>query len=157
MPTIICAEYLSYYNSSRNSDKLFNIFLIRNDDNTYSCLTENGRRGSSLVRRTVCENVRRETAETKFWEKVREKRNHRETPYTNESFGGNYSQIASQANFNSESNTANKTTETKTTETKTDESKTNVIAFPTERIEKERKQPQTNGILNTEQFDSLEF
>ena len=96
MPTIIRAEYLSYYNSARNSDKLFNVFLILADDNTYSCLTENGRRGSSLVRRTVCQKVRRETAESKFWEKVREKCNHRETPYSIESFGNSYSQIASQ-------------------------------------------------------------
>jgi len=93
MPTIIRAEYLSYYNRLRNSDKLFNVFLILADDNTYSCLTENGRRGSGLVCRTVCENVRRETAESKFWEKVREKRNHRDTPYSNENSGSVYSQI----------------------------------------------------------------
>ena len=152
MPTIIRAEYLSYYNRIRNSDKLFNIFLIQEDDGTFSCLTENGRRGSNLVRRVVCEEVRHETAESKFWEKVREKRNHRETPYTNESFGSNYSQIASLYNFNSESNSTNKTNETKTAE-----AKPNVIVFPTERIEKQTNKPKTNGILNTEQFDSLEF
>lgn len=152
MPTIIRSEYLSYYNASRNSDKLFNVFLVRETDGTYSCLTENGRRGSNLVRRTVCENVRRETAETKFWEKVREKRNHRETPYTNESFGGNYSQIASQDNFNLDSYSTNKTTETKTAQ-----AKPNVIVFPTERIEKQTNKPKANGILNSEQFDSLEF
>jgi len=152
MPTIIRSEYLSYYNSYRNSDKLFNVFLVRETDGTYSCLTENGRRGSNLVRRTVCENVRRETAETKFWEKVREKRNHRDTPYTNESFGSNYSQIASQDNFNLDSNSTNKITEIKTAQ-----AKPNVIVFPTERIEKHTNKPKTNGILNTEQFDSLEF
>ena len=152
MPNLIRSEYLSYYNRLRNSDKLFNVFLIVADDNTYSCLTENGRRGSSLVRRTVCENVRRETAESKFWEKVREKRNHRETPYTNEPFPSIYSQIASQDNFKSGSNTTNKTTETRTVQ-----AKPNVIAFPTERIEKQINQPKSNGILNTEQFDSLEF
>ena len=150
MPTIIRAEYLSYSNRLRNSDKLFNIFLILTEDNTYSCLTENGRRGNHLVRRTVCENVRRETAEGKFWEKVREKRNHRDTPYTNESFGSNYSQIASQYPFNSQSNNSLKTNELKTVE-----SKTNVIAFPVEKSHSNLPKP--SGILNTNQLDSLEI
>lgn len=150
MPNIIRAEYLSYDNRLHNSDKLFNVFLILADDNTYSCLTENGRRGSNLVRRAVCENVRRETAESKFWEKVREKRNHRDTPYTNESFGSNYSQIASQYPFNSQPDNS-----IKTNELKTDETKTNVIAFPVEKSQKKSSKP--GGILNSNQLDSLEI
>lgn len=152
MPRIIRAEYLSYYNSARNSDKLFNIFLIQEDDGAFSCLTENGRRGSSLVRRTVCENARRETAESKFWEKVREKRNHRETPYTDEPTGSNYSQIASQYPFNSEPNNSLKTNEIKKVEPKT-----NLIAFPAGKSRNQAKKQGANGILNSEQFDSLEF
>lgn len=152
MPTIIRAEYLSYYNTSRNSDKLFNVFLILADNGTYSLLTENGRRGSSLVRRTVCENARRETAESKFWEKVREKRNHRETPYTDEPTGSNYSQIASQYPFNSEPNNSLKTNEIKKVEPKT-----NLIAFPVGKSQNQAKKQGANGILNSEQFDSLEF
>lgn len=152
MPTIIRAEYLGYYNRLRNSDKLFNVFLLLNDNGTYSCMTENGRRGSSLVRRTVCENVRRETAEGKFWEKVREKRNHRETPYSEEPFGNSYSELASRYTFNAQNNNANKTNVSKT-----DESKSNVINFPAERIEKHVPKTKQNGILNSDQFDSLEF
>ena len=152
MPVIIRAEYLSHYNRHRNSDKLFNVFLILADDDTYSCLTENGRRGSSLVRRTVCEAVWRETAESKFWEKVREKRNHRDTPYTNEPFGNNYSQIASQYPFNSQSNDSLKTNELKTVEPKT-----NIISFPVEKSQNQPKKSVPGGILNSEQFDSLEF
>ncbi|NJM51927.1 MAG: hypothetical protein HC846_00225 [Blastocatellia bacterium] len=125
MPTIIRAEYLSYYNRLRNSDKLFNIFLIQEDDGTFSCLTENGRRASNLVRRTVCENVRRERAESKFWEKIREKRNHRETPYRDESSGESYSQIASL--YNSGTNT--RIVEI-TNPTKSVEPKANIIVFP---------------------------
>lgn len=150
MPTIIRAEYLSYYNSSLNSDKLFNVFLILGDDNNYSCLTENGRRGSSLVCRTICENVRRETAESKFWEKVREKRNHRDTPYSTESTGSNYSQIASQYHFISQSNNSVKTDEIKTFEAKTD-----VIEFPNN--QRQPPKPKPTGILNSDQFDSLEL
>lgn len=152
MPIIIRAEYLSYYNQARNSDKLFNIFLIQEDDGTFSCLTENGRRGSNLVRRTFCERVRRETAESRFWEKLREKRNHRDTPYTNESFGSNYSQIASQYPFNSQPNNSLITNELKKVEPKT-----NVISFPVEKSQNQSKKSNVSGILNSEQFDSLEF
>lgn len=151
MLSIIRAEYLSYYNSSRNSDKLFNVFLIQADDGNYSCLTENGRRGNHLVRRTICENVRRETAENKFWEKVREKRNHRETPYTNETSGSSYSQIASQFKFSQPDDSV------KTNELKTTESKTNVIAFPVKESQKTSPKPKPGGILNSEQFNSLEI
>jgi hypothetical protein len=150
MPTVIRAEYLSYYNRLRNSDKLFNVFLILADDGTYSCLTENGRRGSNLVRRTVCENVRRETAEQRFWEKVREKRNHGSTPYTDESFGYNYSQVASQYSFNTQPENAVAKNQVKTVQPKE-----NVIVFPVEKVN--TKKPNLVGILNSDQFDSLEI
>ena len=150
MPKIARAEYLGYYNRPRNSDKLFNVFLILADDGTYSCLTENGRRGSNLVRRTVCENVRRETAEQRFWEKVREKRNHGSTPYTDESFGYNYSQLASQYSFDTQPANAVAKIQVKTVK-----SKENVIAFPVEKVN--TKKANLNGILNSDQFDSLEI
>ena len=150
MPTIVRAEYLGYYNRLRNSDKLFNVFLILADDGTYRCLSENGRRGSNLVRRVVCENVRREQAEQKFWEKVRDKRNHGSTPYTDESFGYSYSQIASQYSINSQTESA-----TATNQVKVSQPKQNVIAFPVEKIQ--NKKPNASGILNSEQFDSLEI
>lgn len=152
MSTMVRAEYLSYYNPSRNSDKLFNVFLILDENGTYSCLTENGRRGSSLVCRTVCVQVRRETAEQRFWEKVQGKRNHRETPYTDESSGASYSQIASQYSFNSEANNSIKTNDLKTIE-----SETNVIAFPVEKSQRQSPKSKPSGILNSEQFDSLEI
>jgi hypothetical protein len=117
------------------------------DDGTYSCLTENGRRGSNLVRRTVCAQVRRETAEQRFWEKVRDKRNHGSTPYTNEPFGYSYSQLASQYSFNTQPENAAVSTQVNTKE--------NVVAFPVEKVN--TKKPNTGGILNSDQFDSLEF
>lgn len=152
MSTLVRAEYLSYYNPSRNSDKLFNVFLILDEDGTYRCLTENGRRGNSLVCRTVCEKVRRERAEQSFWEKVREKRNHRETPYSNEPFGLNYSQTASLYASNQQPDQL-----TVRSETEKVEPKTNVIEFPFEKSESRAKKPKPGGILNSEQFDSLEF
>jgi hypothetical protein len=152
MPTIIRVEYLSYYNVSRNSDKLFNVFLIRSDDGTYSCLTENGRRGSNLVRRAVCEKVRRETAEQRFWEKVRDKRNHPDTPYTNEILGNSHSQIASQYDLNLPTES-----EVQPSHTQTGQLKENVIAFPVEKINNQPKHPKPGGILNSDQFNSLEI
>lgn len=150
MPTIIRAEYLSYYNHARNSDKLFNVFLVLADDGSYSCLTENGRRGSNLVCRTVCAQVRRETAEQRFWEKVREKRNHGSTPYTDESFGYNYSQLASQYSFTTQPENAVTKPQVKMVQPKE-----NVIAFPVEKVQS--KKPNAGGILNSDQFDSLEI
>lgn len=150
MPIIIRAEYLSYYNPVRNSDKLFNVFLVRNDEGTYSCLTENGRRGSKLVCRIVCEDVRRETAEQRFWEKVREKRNHEATPYTNESFGSGYSQIASEFPFQISANN-----ESPKNSPNPGQKQENVIVFPVEKAN--AKKPNTGGLLNSDQFDSLEL
>ena len=153
MPRIVRAEYLSYYSSARNSDKLFNVFLIINDDNTYTCVTENGRRGSKLVLRTLCEKVRREIAEQKMWRKVSEKRNHGSTPYQDESFGFNYSQIVKDIGFNQSNFNSFPTTDQ--SENSIDV-KSNVIEFPTSNAKKPSKSKR-HGILNTEQLESLEI
>ena len=157
---IILTEYLSYYNSARNSDKLFNIFLIEDTDGTFSCLTENGRRGSTLVRRTLCSKTGRAAAESKFCQKLDEKRYHCETPYTNEAFGANYSQIVreySSGQSQIESVSANRTNQSKPIDNAVPLSNENIIAFPVPKKEKPREQPKQSGILNQDQFDSLEI
>ncbi len=53
---IIDAEHLRYCNPARNSDKIFNIFLVEEDDGRHSCISEYGRKGTSLVRVVVCSN-----------------------------------------------------------------------------------------------------
>lgn len=78
---IVEAEFLRYSNPAINSDKVFNIFLVEEDDGSYSCLSEYGRRGSSLVRVVICSNKSRPIAERAFRKKLDAKRNHRETPY----------------------------------------------------------------------------
>jgi hypothetical protein len=160
MPGIIRAEYLSYYSRERNSDKLFNIFLIEETDGTFSCLTENGRRGSNLVRRALCTRTGRATAESKLRQKLDEKRYHRDTPYQDEAFGANYSQIAREYGFNqsqSESVSADRLSQPKPAGKTAQPSNRNVIAFPAPKKEKPREQPKQSGILNQEQFDSLEI
>lgn len=160
MPRIIRAEYLSYYNSARNSDKLFNIFLIQEDDGSFSCLTENGRRGSNLVRRTLCANVRRESAESILRQKLDDKRYHRETPYTDETFGANYSQVAKELSNNKSQRESEATIQINLTTPVRSAPPTksgNIISFPVEIKEKPRHQPKQSGILNQEQLDSLEI
>ena len=156
MPRIIRAEYLSYYNSARNSDKLFNIFLIEDDDGTYRCVTEHGRRGSRLVRNTLCTKQRCDTAESKLREKFNDKRFHRDTPYIDEPFGYNYSQVATEYNSNSQASSFILPPDTENSGN-TSSTKSNVIAFPVEKTEREVIKPKPNGILNSDQFDSLEL
>lgn len=159
MPRIIRAEYLSYYNPARNSDKLFNIFLVQEDDGTFSCITENGRRGSTLVRRTLCSKTGRATAESKFRQKLDDKRYHRDTPYAVEAFGANYSQIAREYASDRTQNESVAVNQSRRNIPVNSAALTNknVIPFPASKKEKSREQPKHSGILNQEQLDSLEI
>lgn len=159
MPRIHRAEFLSYYNARRNSDKLFNVFLIEDDDGTFRCASENGRRGTTLVRRTLCSKTTRPNAERHLRQKLSAKRNHRETPYTDEPFGFNYSPLAREYNFASAQGSFILPAETNqpAASGKSSEPKRNIIAFPSEKTEKTRQKPKPTGILNQEQFDSLEI
>lgn len=164
MPRIVRAEFLSYYNSARNSDKLFNVFLIEDDDGTYRCVSEYGRRGTNLVRDTLCSKTTRPNAESHLRQKLSAKRNHRETPYTNEPFGFNYSPLAreygftaAQSSFILPPDAVQPTAATTTPSGSKSESKRKVIQFPVEKTEKPRQKPKPTGILNQEQFDSLEI
>lgn len=94
MPQIIRAHFLFYENFRRNADKVFNLFVIRDDDGNYRCITENGRRNTNLVVRTVCEKSSLATAESYFRQKLNEKKEHRETPYSDDSRGHFISQTA---------------------------------------------------------------
>ena len=163
MPRIHRAEFLSYYNARRNSDKLFNVFLIEDDDGTFRCASENGRRGTTLVRRTLCSKTTRPNAERHLRQKLSAKRNHRETPYTDEPFGQNYSQIAREYGFaprSTESVAADSNRATRQSaplENTPAATRANVIAFPVEKKENPKNKPQPSGIFNQGQFDSLEF
>ena len=163
MPRIVRAEFLSYYNSRRNSDKLFNVFLIEDDDGTFRAVSEYGRRGTNLVRDTLCTRTTRDFAESKLRQKLTAKRNHRETPYTDEPFGYNYSQIAREYDYDNSrtaqtsetnSNRARRQSEATTNAPAT---KAHVIAFPVEKKESPKNKPQPSGIFNQGQFDSLEI
>lgn len=159
MPRIVRAEFLSYYNSARNSDKVFNVFLIEETDRTFSCVTEYGRRGNRLVRDTLCASQSREAAEGKLRQKLIAKRNHRETPYSDDAFGFNYSQVAGEYDFSPSSgeSNANRVNQSAVEPQNSVRQKAKIIEFPTEKKEVRRNKPEQTGILNKSQFDSLEI
>ena len=162
MPQIVRAEFLSYYNPRRNSDKLFNVFVIETDDGYFSCVSEYGRRGTNLVRDTLCTRATREFAESKLRQKLTAKRNHRETPYTDEPFGYNYSQLAREYGYNNRTENdgaaSNRTSRQSATAVEiVPAAKPNVVAFPVEKKESRKNEPKRAGIFNQEQFDSLEI
>lgn len=140
---IIDAEYLHYRDPSKNSDKIFNIFLVEDVDGSHSCISEHGRRGTSLVRVVVCSNKSRTVAERAFRQKLEAKRNHRETPYWNSSKGADQSPFARECR--AARNSANHTSPP---------------AIP---VVLEKAKPaaggrsKMNGILNQDQIDSLEI
>ena len=140
---IVEAEYLHYRNPARNSDKVFNIFLVEEDDGSYGCISEYGRRGTSLIRIVVCSNKPRPIAESAFRKKLEAKRNHRLTPYRDSSDGSDQSpfarEISSRPALMSHASIPK-------------------VAGPTEaRKQAADRRMRINGILNQGQIDSLEF
>lgn len=159
MSQIVRAEFLKYYNPNRNSDKVFNVFLIEEEDGTFSCVSEYGRRGNRLVRDPLCTRTSREAAESKFRQKLFAKRNHRETPYMDDAFGRSISRIAGEYDFKQTGNNTESSSRVDQFSPAVSEisQKQNVIKFPTKKIDSKRQKPKPSGIFNQEQFDSLEI
>lgn len=140
---ILDAEYLHYSNASRNSDKIFNIFLIDEGDESYSCISEYGRRGTSLVRVVVSSHDPLAAARRAFRKKVEAKRNHRVTPYWDSPDGANQSPFVSE--YATRQLLAAHTSPPKI-----------AVALKTEEPAADRRS-KMNGILNQGQIDSLEI
>jgi hypothetical protein len=159
MPRIVRAEFLSYTDARRNSDKLFNVFVIEDEDGTYRAISEYGRRGNNLVRDTLCAKATREFADSQMRHKLFAKRNHRETPYTDEPFGFNYSGLVREYGYNSRTENAplNSKRAVEPTTKNVSSKKASVIEFPAAQKETPRREPKLMGIINQEQFDSLEI
>ena len=90
MPEIIKKCFLYHYDSSINADKVFNLFLIDNEDGTYSALQEYGRSETKLNVKPLVECCSLGSAQNRYSEKRFEKINHRRTPYI-ETFNCSYS------------------------------------------------------------------
>lgn len=90
MPQIIKKCFLYHYDSSINSDKVFNLFLIKNDDGSYAALQEYGRSETKLNVKPLAENCSLPLAESRYSAKRFEKIHHKKTPYV-ETFNCSYS------------------------------------------------------------------
>jgi len=90
MPQIIKKCFLYHYDSSINSDKVFNLFLIDNQDGTYSAISEHGRSETKLNVKPVVERCSLSFAQNRYFEKRSENIYHRRTPYI-ETFNCSYS------------------------------------------------------------------
>jgi hypothetical protein len=82
MPVIFKKCFLFHYDLSINSDKVFNLFLIDNQNGTYSAISEHGRCGAKLRVFPLVENCSLSLAQSRYSEKLNEKIYHRKTPYT---------------------------------------------------------------------------
>ncbi len=90
MPVIYKKCFLYHYDSSINSDKVFNLFLIDNEDGTYTAISEHGRSETKLNVKPLAERCSLSLAQNRFTEKRFEKVHHRRTPYV-ETFNCSYS------------------------------------------------------------------
>ena len=161
MPTIIKKCFLYHFDSSINSDKVFNLFLIDNEDGSYSAISEYGRGETKLNVKPLVEDCSLSLAQSRYSAKRFEKIHHKKTPYI-ETFNCSYSP------------TFKKYDSTKKPETITFQS-AKVIDFKsansssksplpaekqsgeqraTETVERRSKQI---GVLNLNQLDALEF
>lgn len=90
MPQIIKKCFLYHIDSSINSDKVFNLFVIDNEDGTYTAISEHGRSETKLNVKPLAERCSLSLAQNRFAEKRFEKVHHRRTPYV-ETFNCSYS------------------------------------------------------------------
>jgi hypothetical protein len=90
MPQIIKKCFLYHIDSSINSDKVFNLFVIDNEDGTYTAISEHGRSETKLNVKMFAERCSLSLAQNRFAEKRFEKIHHRRTPYI-ETFNCSYS------------------------------------------------------------------
>jgi len=82
MPVIVKKCFLYHYNPAINSDKVFNLFLIDNQNGTYSAISEHGRSGTKLRVLPLARNCSLALAQNRYSEKRTQKVFHKETPYT---------------------------------------------------------------------------
>ena len=90
MPQIIKKCFLYHIDSSINSDKVFNLFLVDNEDGTYTTISEHGRSETKLNVKPLAERCTLSLAQNRFAEKRFEKVHHKRTPYV-ETFSCSYS------------------------------------------------------------------
>lgn len=156
MSLILKKSFLFHYDPSINSDKVFNLFVIDNQNGSYSAISEYGRSGTKLAVKPLIENCSLSLAQSHFTAKLDEKIYHKRTPYLhtlNPSTSPTYKQLVVQAKPLEQINETAKIYDFKSVQTpllKENESGEEVG----ELREKRSKQI---GVLNLNQLDALEF
>ena len=82
MPVIFKKCFLFHYDPKINSDKVFNLFLIDNQNGTYCAISEHGRSGTKLNVKPLVENCSLSLAQSRYSEKLIRKDLSPKTPYT---------------------------------------------------------------------------
>lgn len=142
MPSrIVSAEYLQYRDRARNSDKIYNIFLVEETDGNFCCVSEYGRREAWPVTVLLCSNKSGPIAEQVFRKKVEAKRQHPTTPYWTSTDGPSQSPFAKA--HASQPDGVSDIPNTKAVSSSAKQAVGN--------------KPKTNRILNQAQIDSLEI
>lgn len=161
MPAIIKKCFLYHYDSSINSDKVFNLFLIDNENGTYSAISEHGRSETKLNVKPLVEGCSLSLAQSRYTEKRFEKINHRRTPYI-ETFNCSYSPtVKKYGTVTVSENVAYKPA--KVIDFKPAAPQENISDPPKEKSgeqtssETSDKRLKRIGVLNLNQLDALEF
>lgn len=160
MPVIYKKSFLFHYDPSINSDKVFNLFLLDNEDGTYSAISEHGRSGTKLRILPLVENCSLALAQSRYSAKLSEKVYHPKTPYKHTL---NAATSPTYKNFSAEKPHVVKPLETakiidfKSVESsKSDQSPTEKQSGEQETAASERRSKRI-GVLNLNQLDALEF
>jgi hypothetical protein len=159
MPVIFKKCFLFHYDPKINSDKVFNLFLIDNQNGTYSAISEYGRSGTKLNVKPLIENCSFSVAQNYYSAKLSEKTNHPKTPYTqtlNASSSPTYQKFISEKPLSGAAKVidfkpAGLSTNFAPSAEKESGEQTTAKAEPVERRLKRI------GVLNLNQLDALEF
>jgi len=162
MPFIIKKCFLFHYDPNINSDKVFNLFLIDNQNGTYSAISEHGRNGTNLNVKPLVENSSLSVAQSRYSAKIDEKVYHKKTPYK---YTLNASNSPTFKKFGVATQSVNPTETAKIINFKSAQPNANVTppaekgsgeqsAATAEVIERRSKRI---GVLNLDKLDALEF
>ena len=161
MPIIFKKCFLFHCDPAINSNKVFNVFLIDNQNGSFSAISEYGRNGTKLNVKPLIENCSLPLAQSRYSAKIDEKRYHKKTPYTQTL---NTSGSPTFQKFNAETIETAKTLETaKIIDFKTAQSGSNLAPGSekesggqtvAERLPRRSKQI---GVINLNQLDALEL
>lgn len=157
MPAILKKSFLFHYNPTINSDKVFNVFVIDNENGSFSAISEYGRSGTKLNVKPLIENCSLSLAESRFSAKINEKVYHPRTPYShtlNPSTSPTYQKLIIEAKTSSVIGESAKILNFKPPEILPPSEKESGEQKVNEKVAKASKKI---GVLNLNQLDALEL